>query len=345
MLDCYNSLFLYSKCHIDHDHDMLTVSSSSEVGCVSAVSIRSARDVAPVRVDEARLIAGVGMEGDMHADPLSLRQLLIADVAAYRDLQLPKHTLRENLLVTLDTSKLRSGTLLRVGSEAMLWLTFQCEACGHLNNHRPDLSKAIGNRRGMLARVMKGGVIRSGDAVTSLGSLLPPWSDDWRDRVQKVLDSVPCDMVLEYKQLARLSGVPSSYCRVFPRVIGDFGTAYLSKAVPKLGMLGKARWDGAELFNHQTAGCPAQAVSSKQAASPIKVKAMDSVRSNAIKEQLVGSLRKSEQGAVQVLEIGGAKVLLTQSRKFRLDTTPEAEVKPYPEVACAVADGYDSWLR
>jgi hypothetical protein len=324
---------------------MLTVTSASEVGCVSAVSIRSARDVAPVCVNEARLIAGIGMEGDMHADPLSLRQLLIAGVAAYSDLQLPQHTLRENLLVTFDTSGLRSGALLRVGSEAMLWLTFQCEACGHLNNHKSDLSKAIGGQRGMLARVIRGGVIRPGDAVVNLGPLLPPWSDDWRDRVHKVLDSVPRNMVVEYKQLARLSGVPSSYCRVFPRVIRDLGTAYVRKAVPKLGMLGKARWDGAELFNHHATGCPAQATVCTQTASPMKVKPMDSVRSNAIKEQLVDSLRKSEQGTMQVLEIGGAKVLLTQSRKFRLDITPEAEVKPYPEVACAVADEYDSWLR
>lgn len=337
--------FAYTRFHVDHDHDMLTVSAASEVGCVSAVSIRSARDLAPVRVDEARLIANVGMEGDMHADPLSLRQLLIAGVAAYSDLQLPEYTLRENLLVTFDTSKLRSGTLLRVGSEAVLWLTFQCEACGHLNNHRSDLSKAIGNRRGMLARVIRDGVIRPGDAVFNLGPLLPPWSDDWRDRVHRVLDSVPRNMVVEYKQLARLSGVPSSYCRVFPRVIRDLGNSYVRKAVPRLGMLGKARWDGAELFNHQAERCAAKAATSTQTVSPTKVKPMDSVRSNAIKEQLVGSLRKSEQGTVQVLEIGGAKVLLSQSRKFRLDTTPEAEVKPYPEVACAVADGYDSWLR
>jgi hypothetical protein len=324
---------------------MLTVSCSSEIGCVSAVSIRSTREAAPARVDHARLIAGIGMEGDMHADPLSLRQLLIADEAAYKDLELAEHTLRENLLVTFDTSKLRSGTLLRVGSEAMLWLTFQCEACGHLNNHRTDLSKAIGNRRGMLARVIKGGVIRSGDAVINLGPLLPPWSDDWRDRLHKVLDAVPRHLVIEYKQLARLSGVPSSYCRVFPRLIRDFGAAYESKAVPKQGMLGKARWDGAELFNNQAAECPVQPVSDKHAVLLTKVNPMDSVRSNAIKEQLVGSLRQCEQGTVQMLEIGRATVLLTQSRKFRRDNTPEPEVKPYPEVACAVADEYDSWLR
>jgi hypothetical protein len=328
---------------------MLNVSCSSEIGCVSAVSVRKARGAAPVRVDHARLIAGAGIEGDVHADPLSLRQLLIADEATYRDLRLPAHALRENLLVSFDTSTLRSGTLLRVGSEAMLWLTFQCEACGHLNNHRADLSKVIGIRRGMLARVIRGGVIRGGDAITNLGPLLPPWSDDWRDRVRKVLDAVPRHLVIEYKQLARLSGVPSSYCRVFPRVIRDFGATYVKKALPKQGMMSKARWDGVELFNNQTTECPVHRVSDQYAVSaivsPTKVNPMDSVRSNAIKEQLVGSLRQSEQGTVQMLEIGGAKVLLTQSRKFRHDNTPEPEAKPYPAVACAVADEYDSWLR
>jgi hypothetical protein len=288
----------YAKSHFDHDHDMLTVNTTFEVGYVSAVSIRGARDVVPVCVDEARFVAGIGMAGDMHADPLSLRHLLIASVTAYSDLQLPEHTLRENLLVTFDTSELRSGTLLRVGDEAMIWLTFQCEACGRLNDYRSDLSKTIGNRRGMLARVIKSGVIRPGDTVINLGQLLPPWSDNWRDRVHTILDSVPPNMVVEYKQLARLSGVPSSYCRVFPRVIRDFGTEYVEKAVPRLGMLGKARWDGAELFDNQAAACPAQAAASAQPDSAFKVKPMHSVPRSAIKEQLVGSLRNSEQDTV-----------------------------------------------
>lgn len=223
---------------------------------ISAISVRTMREQSPSRVDHARLIAGIGMEGDMHADALSLRQLLIADESAYRSLTLPEHTLRENLLVKFDTSRLRSGTVLRVGDEAMLWLTFQCEGCGHLNTHGAGLSKAIGNRRGMLARVFKGGVIRSGDAVIDLGPMLPPWSDDWRERVFRVLDSTPAHLVIEYKHLARLAGVPSSYCRVFPRVIRAFGAAYAKKAVPKQGMPGKERWDGAALFNTQLAAPP-----------------------------------------------------------------------------------------
>jgi hypothetical protein len=325
---------------------MLSNGHPQELGYVTAVSVRHARDAEPVYVDVAQLVAGIGIDGDMHVDPLSLRQLLIADEGAYQDLRLPAHALRENLLVTFDTSKLRSGSILRVGSDAMLWLTFQCEACGHLNTHNAGLSRVIGNRRGMLARVIRGGVIRNGDSIVDLGTLMAPWSDDWRVRVHKVLDAIPMNLVVDYKQLARLSGVPSSYCRVFPRVVRDLGAEYVKKAVPKQGKPGKARWDGAELFE---LACPAQSNYSKGPSTSVlineKAKSMDSVRSDQIKEQLLNSLRQGSQGGAQTLEIGRAKVILTQNRVFRTDDAPETEAVLYPAAECAVADDYDSWLR
>src|SRR5476649_973565 len=101
----------------------------------------------------------------MYADPLSMRQILLAEAGAYDDLRLPPLALRENLRVNFDTSRLSSGTVLCIGQHVLLWLTFQCEACGQLNTHQGGLSKAIGVRRGMLARVIRGGLIQSGDAV------------------------------------------------------------------------------------------------------------------------------------------------------------------------------------
>lgn len=195
-----------------------------------------------------RAIDGTGLDKDLHANALSPRQVLIASASAYAGLSLPPHTLRENLLVDADTAGLRSGTVLQIGDEVQLRLMFQCEACGQLDIRQPGLSRKIGMRRGMLARVLAGGVIRRGDRVQDLGLLQAAWSDDWRERILQVLDAVPAQSVIEYKHLARLAGVQSSYCRAFPRMIKNLGADYAGKAVTSQSASKLPRWEGPGLF-------------------------------------------------------------------------------------------------
>jgi MOSC domain-containing protein YiiM len=202
-------------------------------------------------VDSAAATAGKGLDNDRHADALSPRQLLIASVAAYEDFSLPPHALRENLLIDADTAHLPSGTVLQIGNDVRLRLMFQCEACGQLDIRQPGLAQKIGRRRGMLARVLAGGVIRCGDRIRNLGVLEPAWPDDWRERIVQVLDSVPRQCVIEYKHLARLAGVQSSYCRAFPRVIKNLGAHYAGKAVSSQSVSELPRWDGQGLFHHR----------------------------------------------------------------------------------------------
>jgi MOSC domain-containing protein YiiM len=219
------------------------------LGQVVALRLRPARKASPVVADKVEAIGGHGLAGDVHADILSPRQLLIASRQPYEDLDLPFNSLRENLLVDFDTSYLASGTVLQIGQSARFWLTFQCEACGHLNLYSPALSRDIGSRRGMLARVLDGGTIKDGDAIVSLGRILPEWSDDWRHRVARVLNAVPESAVIEYKQLARLAGVPSSYCRVFPRFTKTLGAAVAKKAISVSSRSSKPRWTGEDFFH------------------------------------------------------------------------------------------------
>lgn len=130
---------------------------------------------------------------------------------------------------------------------------FQCEACGHLDVHRPGLSTRIGTRRGMLARVLRGGHIVPGDRVRAAGPPLPAWSDDWRERIVHVLDALPPRSVITYKRLAQLAGVASSYCRAFPAIIVRLGPFYAGRAVPTQSDIALPRWDGRELFEHAAA--------------------------------------------------------------------------------------------
>lgn len=219
------------------------------IGTVLALTLRPARTLAPAPVASARAAAGAGLEGDLHADPRSPRQLLLAGAAVYRELALDAHALGENLLLDLDTSPLVSGTILQIGPEVRLRLMFQCEACGQLDAVRPGLARVLGARRGMLARVIAGGALRVGDTVRDLGRLAPPWPNDWRERVRRVLDAMPPGALLEYRQLARLAGIQSSYCRAFPRLLAKFGPAYAARAVPAGASAGAPRWQGEGLFD------------------------------------------------------------------------------------------------
>lgn len=318
-----------------------------QLGTIAAVSIRRARGVEPSRVGSAVFVTAQGIAGDYHADPLSMRQLLIASTSAYGQLGLPPHSLRENLLVTFDTSTLRSGTIVRVGQDVLLWLTFQCEACGHLNRHQEALSKRIGEKRGVLARVLRGGTVTEGDTVASLGVGFAAWADGWRERLHQVLNKVPVGFVVEYRQLARFAGVPSSYCRVFPRVIRELGVAYVSRVVPKDALPDAPRWDGSSLFDQKVSIVPTSCVPSvrKSRRNLIYTKdimTMDSA--SELKLRIVGRLKSIPDGAAHTLEVCGARIVLAQTRTLRRSTAPVVEMKPYPKVACALADDYDSWL-
>lgn len=219
------------------------------IASIDALAIRPARNLPPQRSERVTALAAQGLDGDVHADPLSPRQLLLAGRAAYADLDLPAHALRENLLLDIDTARLVSGTVLQVGRDVLLRLMFQCEACGQLDRQRPGLARAIGTRRGVLARVLAGGEIHPGDRVRDLGPLLPHWSDDWRERVVRVLDAVPPGHAVEYRQLARLAGIASTYCRAFPAVLRRLGPAHAARAVAQGVDPARPRWDGRGLFD------------------------------------------------------------------------------------------------
>ena len=219
------------------------------VGRIAAVASRPVRTAPPAALARLTLLAGLGAQDDIHADAASPRQLLLANAAVYEHFALPPHALRENLLLDIETNCLGSGTVLQIGAEARLRIMFQCEACGQLDHVQPRLAQRIGNRRGMLARVLAGGQVHAGDPVLDLGLLAPAWSDDWRERVRCVLDAVPPGHVVEYRILARLAGIQSSYCRAFPRLLARLGPGYAAKAVSAQSPRSHPRWQGEGMFD------------------------------------------------------------------------------------------------
>ncbi|MFC5552072.1 MOSC domain-containing protein [Massilia aerilata] len=223
----------------------------TDSGRVLALALRAPHSAGSTPAAQLEALPGTGVNGDRHADPLSPRQVLLASAAVYAGLDLPAHALGENLLLDLDTSQLLSGAVLQIGDAVRLRLMFQCEACGYLDAHRAGVAARIGRRRGVLARVLAGGVVHPGDRIRDLGRPLAAWSDDWRERVAQVLCAVPEGMVLTYARLARLAGVQSTYCRAFPRLLKSLGQA--GKAVSGQAAAGLHTWDGGGLFGDEGA--------------------------------------------------------------------------------------------
>jgi MOSC domain-containing protein YiiM len=76
--------------------------------------------------------------------------------------------IRENITTHgLNVNGLQVGESLKVG-EALLEVTMVCTPCGQMENLRPGLRKEIRGRRGMLCRIVKGGIIRQGDGIQKL---------------------------------------------------------------------------------------------------------------------------------------------------------------------------------
>lgn len=119
-----------------------------------------------------RVIEDRGVEGDHHARPRSSRQVLLMAEENCDAFGLSPGEVRENIVTRgLDLQNLVPGTLLEIGAAA-LEITKDCEPCSFIDRLRPGLRAKMERRRGMLARVVRGGEIRVGDEIT----LLPPAS-------------------------------------------------------------------------------------------------------------------------------------------------------------------------
>jgi hypothetical protein len=210
--------------------------------------IRPADNLLPLQTSAVTAIANEGLDEDCHRDSLSPRQVLITSDLPYDILKLPHNTLRENIRIGGDLRKVNSGSALFIG-QVILWITFECEPCAKLNSHRLGLMKQVNGMRGVLARVIKGGRINEGDVVHYAQDYFPCWSNSWQERLRFVETQLPLGSIIDYGHLARLIGVPQSYCRAFPRLLSG-----QNNVVSREEMMSRTqpRWNGDELFVQST---------------------------------------------------------------------------------------------
>ena len=163
-------------------------------GHVVAVSISATHSFSKPNVDCIRLLAGLGVEGDAHAgetvkhrsrvrrDPTApnLRQVHLIHSELHHELQqvgfvvLPGE-IGENVTTRgINLLALPTGTVLRLGDEAVVEVTGLRNPCHQLDDFQPGLMAAVldrdkaGNlvrKAGVMAVVIAGGEVRVGDTI------------------------------------------------------------------------------------------------------------------------------------------------------------------------------------
>lgn len=147
---------------------------SETQGTIISIQIAPARRAPVQPLPAADVQADWGVVGDHHARPGSSRQVLLVEAETLERLALAPGDVRENFTVRgLDLHALGAGSRLRLGREVELEITKYCHPCQRLEEIRPGLIREIAGRRGMLARVLKGGTVRPGDPVVVLHAAPP----------------------------------------------------------------------------------------------------------------------------------------------------------------------------
>ncbi|MFF8610510.1 MOSC domain-containing protein [Streptomyces sp. NPDC015346] len=163
-------------------------------GTVATVSSNGVYSFTKPNRDSVTLLAGLGVEGDVHAgvtvkhrsrvakDPTvpNLRQVHLIhaelfDEVAGSGFEVAPGDLGENITTRgIDLLALPTGTRLRLGAEAVVEVTGLRNPCAQIDNYRHGLLKQVLGRdengqivrkAGIMSIVLTGGVVRPGDPI------------------------------------------------------------------------------------------------------------------------------------------------------------------------------------
>ncbi|WP_412982492.1 MGMT family protein [Nostoc sp. UIC 10607] len=176
---------------------------------------------AMVELKTLNLKVGHGIEGDINADSISPRQVLIVRYEDILDLSIKAGELRENIVVKgIELDNFIPGSLLIFESGAAIRLTFHCEPCKRIA-HLVESLKSIQAKRGILGVVIKSGKIQVGTNFQIQAHKFSALSENPYERFLNFIIKIPSGKVVTYKQIIKGIGVDNSYLRAIP--------AYLKK--------------------------------------------------------------------------------------------------------------------
>ncbi|MBD2342346.1 MGMT family protein [Calothrix sp. FACHB-156] len=167
-------------------------------------------------VEELNLKVGYGVEGDINANPISPRQILVVRYEDIRELAISPGELRENLVIAgVDSATFTPGALINFESGAAIRLTFYCEPCKRIA-HLVNSLKTIQAKRGILGVVINSGRIYVGNNLRIQAHKFPALSEQPYERFLDFIVKVPLGKVVTYKQIIAAIGVDNSYLRALP---------------------------------------------------------------------------------------------------------------------------------
>jgi MOSC domain-containing protein YiiM len=136
-------------------------------GRILKLYLKTAHQQPMEAVEVAHAEDGMGLVGDVSFGR-SKRQVLLIEKETLDDFGLTSGVVRENVTVTgVTLSGLPAGSLIQMG-DAVLEVTGDCHPCRFLEDIRPGLQNDMRGRRGILGRIVGGGTIRVGDAISIL---------------------------------------------------------------------------------------------------------------------------------------------------------------------------------
>lgn len=151
------------------------LSNVPQVGMLRWIGLRATKREALNVVEEAELIAGKGIQGDLYKKSGGKRQVSLIQqehlpvIAALAGRPAPPELLRRNLVIegiplaALRRLRFSIGEVILEGSE-------RCAPCSRMEEALGEGGyAAMLDMGGILARVIQGGTIRLGDEVRSLG--------------------------------------------------------------------------------------------------------------------------------------------------------------------------------
>ncbi len=123
------------------------------------------------KVATAEAVENVGLLNDKHAIADSSRQILLMEKETLELLKLEPGIVKENITTTgIPLMRLKHRDRIRLGSDVILEVTKPCSPCSRMEEIRPGLQLELAGRRGILARVVHGGRIATGDRIEHIAA-------------------------------------------------------------------------------------------------------------------------------------------------------------------------------
>jgi alkylated DNA nucleotide flippase Atl1 len=182
--------------------------------------VRHGRPTIPVPSSSLLICeTGLGLSGDVHANRLSPRQILITLESELDDLGIPPGTLRENMVIALDRPEFfKPGSAIVTSGGVEIGLTMYCEPCKRILPVVKNLRDML-NRRGILGYIVRGGNLAVGDAFEIVARKYEPLPESVFQKFLDFVPLIPSGRVVRYIDVTIALGVADSFVRAVPGYI------------------------------------------------------------------------------------------------------------------------------